>query len=234
MRQSRGEQEIYFFVNSHRSEAIDLDVSFHTGNKFPYLWDPHSGERFALSEERSKKLRLRLDALESALIVFEPEKLELPLYTCKEDPTERQPLKAVWDVKFEHMDGSVFSRQMEQLIDFSTSPDEAIRNFSGTVTYSTTIEANEKMEYICLGDVNEGVSELRINGEPAGMKWYGNHIYGVGSLWKPGSNHMEIVLTTTLANYCGSLKNNPTAKTWTRTYETPVPSGLVGVEWGMK
>ena len=122
---------------------------------------------------------------------------------------------------------------MEELIDFSTSADDAIRNFSGTVTYSTVIESSEGQDYICLVDVNEGVSELRVNGESAGMKWYGNHIYEVGSLWKPGSNRIEIVLTTTLANYCGSLKENQTARAWTRSYETPVSSGLVGVEWGM-
>jgi hypothetical protein len=65
------------------------------------------------------------------------------------------------------------------------------------------------------------------------MKWYGNHIYEVGTMWKPGSNRIEIVLTTTLANYCGSLKENQTARAWTRSYKTPVSSGLVGVEWGM-
>ena len=122
---------------------------------------------------------------------------------------------------------------MEDLIDFRASADDTIRNFSGSVTYSTVIENSESQEYICLVDVNEGVSELRVNGESAGMKWYGNHIYEVGSLWKPGSNRIEIVLTTTLANYCGSLKENQTAMAWTRSYETPVSSGLVGVDWGV-
>jgi hypothetical protein len=233
MSQTRGEQEFYFFANSHRSGAIEFEASFDTGNKFPYLWDPHSGERFALAYENSNELRLRLDALESALVVFEPEKLDLPLYSSRDVPVERQPLEALWEVKFENVDGSVFTRQMEELIDFSTSADDAIRNFSGTVTYSTVIENSESQDFICLADVNEGVSELRINGEPAGMKWYGNHIYEVGSLWKPGSNRIEIVLTTTLANYCGSLKENQTAMAWTRSYENPVSSGLVGVEWGM-
>ncbi|MCK5694955.1 MAG: hypothetical protein KAI08_18940, partial [Bacteroidales bacterium] len=233
MSQTRGEQEIYFFVNSHRSEAIEFDVSFDTGNLIPYLWDPRSGERFALSHEKSNELRLKLDALESALVVFEPEKLDLPLYSSRAISVKRQPMEAVWEVKFEHVDGSVFTRKMEELIDFRTSADDAIRNFSGTVTYSTVIENSESQDYICLVDVNEGVSELRVNGESAGMKWYGNHIYEVGSLWKPGSNRIKIVLTTTLANYCGSLKENQTARAWTRSYETPVSSGLVGVEWGV-
>jgi len=233
LKQSRREQEIYFFVNAHRKEAIEFDVSFDTGNLIPYLWDPRSGERFALSNDKSNELRLKLDALESALVVFEPEKLDLPLYSTMAVPVRRQPLEALWEVKFEHVDGSVFTREMEELIDFRTSVDDVILNFSGTVTYSTVIENTERQDYICLVDVNEGVSELRVNGESAGMKWYGNHIYEVESLWKPGSNRIEIVLTTTLANYCGSLKENQTARAWTSFYETPVSSGLVGVEWGM-
>jgi hypothetical protein len=229
----RGEQEIYFFVNSHRSEALEFDAGFKTGNKIPYLWDPHSGERFALARERSNEVLLRLDALESALVVFEPKELDLPLYAGRVAPVRRMPMEARWEVKFEHADGSVFTRQMEELTDFSTSADEAIRSFSGTVTYSSVVEESECQDYICLSDVHEGVSELRINGESAGMIWYGSHIYEVGSMWQPGDNLIEIVLTTTLANYCGSLKENQTARNWTRSYRTPVSSGLAGVEWGM-
>jgi hypothetical protein len=232
MSQTRGEQKIYFFVNSHRSAAVEFDAIFHTGNLIPYLWDPHTGKRFALSYEKSNELRLRLDALESALVVFEPEKLDLPKYSAGVISSKRQPLEALWEVRFEHADGNMFTREMEELIDFRTSEEEAIRNFSGTVTYSTDIENSEGRDYICLVDVNEGVSELRINGESAGMKWYGSHMYEVGSLWSPGSNRIEIVLTTTLANYCGSLKENQTARAWTQSYRTPVSSGLTGVEWG--
>jgi hypothetical protein len=216
-----------------RRSIFEFDASFKTGNKIPYLWDPHSGERFALAHEPGNELRFRLDALESALVVFEPKELDLPLYSSRVVPVRRLPLEALWEVKFEHADGSVFTREMEELIDFSTSADEAIRNFSGTVTYSALINESDSRDYICLVDVNEGVSELRVNGESAGMIWYGSHIYQVGSLWKPGSNLIEIVLTTTLANYCGSLRENQPAMAWTRSYRTPVSSGLTGVEWGM-
>jgi hypothetical protein len=230
--QKKGEQEIYFFVNSHRSEAIEFDASFHPGNKIPYLWDPRTGERFEIAYGKSNEIRLRLDALESALVVFEPEKLDLPLYSARAAPVKRQPMKALWEVKFEQVDGSIFTRLMEELIDFSTSTDDSIRNFSGTVSYSTVMESSECQDYICLTDVNEGVSELMINGESAGMRWYGTHEYEVSSMWKQGSNRIEIVLTTTLANYCGSLEENQTARAWTRSYRTPVSSGLAGVQWG--
>jgi hypothetical protein len=83
-----------------------------------------------------------------------------------------------------------------------------------------------------LTDVNQGVSELLINGQPAGMKWYGNHCYDITEFVKQGTNEVEIKLTNTLANYCSSLKNNPVAQEWTSFYNTFVSGGLEGVELG--
>jgi hypothetical protein len=45
-------------------------------------------------------------------------------------------------------------------------------------------------------------------------------------------NEVEIKLTNTLANYCRSLKDNPTAQQWTSFYNTLVSDGLEGVELG--
>ena len=80
MKQNRGEQEIYFFANSDRKKAIDFEATFKTGNKIPTIWIPETGERFALSYSAKNKLQIKLEALESALIVFEPTKLELPVF----------------------------------------------------------------------------------------------------------------------------------------------------------
>ena len=76
------------------------------------------------------------------------------------------------------------------------------------------------------------MSELYLNGKQVGMKWYGNHLYDVVDHIRPGENSLEIRVTNTLANYCGSLAGNPVAAAWTRSYETPVAGGLEGVETG--
>lgn len=232
MKQYAGEQEIFFFSNSDRKSSVEFDVDFHTGNKIPYIWIPATGERFTLPYEKRNKLHLRLDALESALIVYEPAEIELPSYLFAEAPQSMTALDISWDVKFEHINGEVFSRKMEQLIDFIDSDDEAIRNFAGTVTYSATFENSGAVKYLNLTDVNEGVSELIINGQPAGMKWYGNHCYDITRFLKSGTNEVEIKLTNTLANYCSSLEDNPTAQNWTSYYHIYVSGGLEGVELG--
>jgi hypothetical protein len=91
---------------------------------------------------------------------------------------------------------------------------------------------NEAIKYIRLSDVNQGVTELYLNGKKVGTRWYGNHLYDVSSFIKEGDNQLEIKLTNTLANYCGSLDKDKVARFWTHFYETPVSSGLVGVEVG--
>lgn len=229
MKQERGEQDVYFFSNSERKKAVTFEATFQAENKTPYFWIPATGERFTLDYKKNNKLEIRLEALESALIVFEPAKIELPTYTFKTETKETNELITNWDVKFEHANGTVFNRKMDKLIDFSTSDDKELNTFSGTVTYSTQFENTGNLKFVKLGEVNEAVSELAINGKSAGMRWYGIHCYDVSDLLKEGQNTLEIKLTTTLANYCRSLTDNPTAARWTANYKTPFPSGLEGV-----
>ena len=233
MKQNRGEQEIFFFSNSDRKHAVEFDATFQTGSKIPYIWIPASGERFAFPYRKNKnKLHIKLDALESALLVYEPAEIDLPPYNLRTSPHKTTPLNASWKVKFEHINGSVFNRQMEQLIDFKNSDDDAIKTFAGTVSYTTQFENNGSTRFIILTEVNEAVTELKVNGKSAGIKWYGNHTYDVSKLLKEGTNQLEIKLTTSLSNYCKSLKNNPTAQAWTKRYKTSFSAGLEGVALG--
>ena len=230
MKQYRGEQELYFFVNSDRKNALEFEATFETGKKNPTIWMPASGERFALACEKRNKLHITLGPLESALIVYEPAKIELPEYHFKSFPGKGTAVNSPWEVKFEHINGSVFHRDMNQLIDFKTSDDDSIRSFAGTVTYTVQLESPGTLTHIVLTDVNEAVTELSVNGKSAGMKWYGNHSYDVSNLIRQGTNQIEIKLTNTLANYCRSLTDNPAAQSWTKNYNAPFSGGLAGVE----
>jgi hypothetical protein len=229
MKQVRGEQEIYFFANSDRKKSIEFEATFHAGKKLPYIWIPETGERFALSYSNKNQLIIKLDALESALIVFEPAKIDLPSHKFTPEIGVETDLNPTWTAKFNHVNGTQFTRELNQLIDFSLSDEAAIQNFAGDIIYSAQFENSEDVRYIKLTEVNQAVTTLAINGNTVGTKWYGNHIYDVGPYLKKGKNTVEITLTTTLVNYCRSLSDNPTAQRWTRTYKTPFPSGLEGV-----
>jgi hypothetical protein len=226
------DKEIYFFTNTDREIAVAFEATFDAENKTPYIWIPETGERFLMPYKTKNKLQIELDALESALIIFEDAKMDLPQYKFNDKPKESEGLIASWDVKFEHINGEVFNREMKSLIDFKYSKDPAINSFAGDVTYSTTFNNKESFRFLTLKNVNQAVSELVVNGQRVGMKWYGNHSYDISSYVKPGKNSIEIKLTTTLANYCMSLKENPVAAVLTNRYKKPFSSGLVGVELG--
>ena len=228
----RENQDIYFFTNTDRKKAVAFEATFSTGHKIPYIWMPETGERYVMPYKTKNKLQIKLDALESALIVFEDARLDLPRYKYREGPEVSSLLKATWNVEFDHMDGSVFNREMTELIDFKTSSDPAITGFAGDVTYSTEFDNEKDFRYITLKEVNQAVTELYINGQHVGVKWYGNHCYDISSYVKPGKNEIEIKLTTTLANYVRTLKDNPVAASLTSSYKEPFSSGLVGVELG--
>ena len=229
MKQLRGEQEIYFFVNSDRKKAIDFEAEFDVDEKIPYIWNAETGERFSLPYSENGKLSIRLDALESALIVYEPAKIDLPEFKFPSEPVAIATIEKSWDVKFEHINGTVLNRKMDELIDFKTSDDETLHTFAGTITYSTEVENTGQFKYIQLNEVNQDVTELFVNDKPVGMFWYGNHCYDVSAFLKEGTNKVEIKLTNRLANYCKSLKYNTTAQAWAGKYTSTFSSGLEGV-----
>ena len=76
-----------------------------------------------------------------------------------------------------------------------------------------------------------GVTEVIINGQNIGSKWYGRRIYNISKWVQNGNNTIEIKVTTTMGNYLKSMVNNPVAQFWTNQGNTIQPiqsTGLVG------
>jgi hypothetical protein len=73
----------------------------------------------------------------------------------------------------------------------------------------------------------EGISELAINGQALGVRWYGNHIYPLEGTLVAGKNTLSIKLTTISGNYLKSLDDNPTARRWTER-QPYSPVGVMG------
>jgi hypothetical protein len=103
-------------------------------------------------------------------------------------------------------------------------------HFSGTIIYRTNFEGNDKskVEWLNLGK-SFGVSELFINGENAGIRWYGRKIYPVDKFIKTGNNEIEIKIVTTLGNYLKSLTGNRVAQYWTNEGRTIQPLQSIGL-----
>jgi len=95
------------------------------------------------------------------------------------------------------------------------------------VDYLTVFELNEvNWAFLDLG-LERHISEVKLNGEKIGVKWWGRHLYRIPEgMLKKGENKLEIKYTTTLANYTNSLTGNQVAKQWINLQE-PDPMGLI-------
>jgi hypothetical protein len=124
------------------------------------------------------------------------------------------PVTGPWIIRLEHVDNTSEETQREELFDFKE--DDKLRKFAGVITYrtETEIQQPEKYKFIDLGRVT-GVSELMLNGESLGVKWYGSHRYPLTGRLRNGTNVLEIRVITVLGNYMKSLQDNRTAQRWT-------------------
>ncbi len=222
------DEELYFFNNSHRYNSAEFKAVFPVEGKYPWIWNPETGERKPCAYKSDpEELEIVLKPLESLLIVFEDEKPKTLATLVKTERKELEVLENAWDVEGKRVDGEIFNWKMDELIDFSQSEDVNQNTFGGKIIYTASISTPKGVSHIDLGDVNEGITELYVNGKNAGTSWYGLAIFPVADFLKEGENEIEIRYTTVLANYCRSLKDNKTAQHWT-SHNAIAPTGMEG------
>ncbi|WP_298551398.1 glycosyl hydrolase [uncultured Algibacter sp.] len=223
------DKDIYFFTNVNRFETTSFDAKFPVEGKYPWVWNPETGEKKpCYFELNSNELSVTLNPLESLLLVFEDEEPKEKGKPVTAKINKSKVLDVNWQVEGKRKDDKTFIWNMPTLIDFSKSKDSTQNTFGGEIIYKTTIDNSGDFTHLDLGNVNEGVTELFINGEKIGKRWYGKAIYPVADYLKREDNEIEIHYTTVLANYAKSLKNNKMVCEWTKRYKDLVPTGLEG------
>lgn len=224
--------EMLLFTNSNTDQAHRLRLTPHrdlTAGRHAWIWDAETGERYRLEGDPSA-IELDLGPAESRLLVFDKEKNGKPWKPAPAAGENSLPVAGSWSVEFRHIDGSVKTTALDALKDLKDLPDYV--HFCGTVVYQARLAVadKEKLRWLNLGKV-AGVSELSVNGRPAGIQWYGRRIYHVAGLLANGDNAIEIKVTTVMGNYLKTLTNNGVAQYWTneKRKDQPLQSmGLIG------
>ena len=224
--------EMILFINSNMNDSYEITVAPSQdiiSGKQVWIWDAESGERYRLTTA-ANKITLDMGPADLKLLVFDKEKkgaVYKPVKTANGHSTE---LTKSWSVRGQHIDGTIINEEMDVLKDLKEIPEWV--NFCGNIIYRTNFEVNDKskIEWLNLGKTF-GVSELFINGENAGTRWYGRRIHPVEKFIKNGTNNIEIKIITTLGNYLKSLTGNKIAQYWTnegRTIQPLQSMGLLG------
>jgi hypothetical protein len=223
-----GGNEIYFFSNQDDMNGQVFTAAFASKGKTVWCWDPHTGERFILPDQDKGEINIRLQALESILIVLEETDKGVQGEQIYPDEHSGLSIGEKWQLDFHPVGDESFSITTDRLFEYGNHEDGRIATFAGRVSYQTTFELKETgWVFLDLG-IEKHITEVKLNGKKLGVKWWGRHLYRLApDILKEGENQLEIIYTTTLANYANSLTGNEVARRWIK-LEEPDPMGLTG------
>lgn len=232
-----------YWVNNRKPRVEALDATFRVAGRAAEFWYPQTGRTAPASYRIAggrTTVPLHLDPDEAVFVVFRqaagaPSR-EIP------SPAE-QPLGAVegsWDVAFQADRGAPAGITMERLVSYTESADAGVKYFSGTATYTKTVQApngwftNGARLWLDLGDV-KNLAGVTVNGKPLGTVWKKPFRVDVTGVLKPGANQLQVkVINLWVNRLIGDQQPGVTRKyTYTTQQfyraESPLlPSGLIG------
>lgn len=204
-----GGAQVYFLANRTGREESTY-CSFRVDGKTPELWDPVTGamnkaDSYAIADGRTSML-LNLAPYSSVFVVFreqagETKIVDKPLVTLKPVPKLAGP----WTVQFDPKWGGPASAQFDQLVSWTTRPENGIKFYSGTASYKKNFDLADPLRrpgtrvYLDLGAVRD-LAEVRLNGKSLGLVWTAPWRVDITDAVKPTGNSLEIAVTNLWPN----------------------------------
>jgi len=234
--------DIYFLDNRNdRDETVD--ASFRVTGKAPELWYAETGK----SEPVSYKITggrttvpLHFEPWGTVFLVFRKSAKETSRTLPKVVETQLETVDGSWNVSFQQGRGAPASITLEKLVSWSDNSDAGVKYFSGTGTYTKTIQApadwlkpGAKL-WIDLGDV-KNIAEVTVNGKPLGIVWHAPYRVDATGALKSGANELTVKVTNAWVNRLIGDQQPDAAATYTfadvKPYKANSPllaSGLLG------
>jgi hypothetical protein len=232
-----------YFVDNQTDRPQKIEAVFRVTGRVPQLWYAETGK----SEPASYKITdgrttvpLQFGPWGTVFVVFR-QKAAAEARTLP-DPVETQltTLEGPWNVSFQPDRGAPPSITLDSLSSWSDNADPGVKYFSGTGTYTKTIQAQANWFkkgasiWLDLGDV-KNLAEVSVNGKKLGIIWHEPYRVEVTSALRPGANQLEIKVTNAWVNrLIGDQQPDATTK-YTFTDVKPykansplLPSGLLG------
>jgi hypothetical protein len=236
-----------YFVDNRNGRAESVDATFRVEGRTPELWDAATGESTPVSYRIANgrtTVPLRLDPYGSVFVVFrdaaKAASVELPEARETRVAGLDDALNANWSVSFQPNRGAPEMVAFDRLTSWSDNSIDGVKYFSGTATYSKTIEIPEgalppgARLWLDLGDVRD-LAEVAVNGKYLGIQWKTPFKVDVTGVLKPGSNQIAIGVTNLWVNRLIGDQQSYAVKKYTFTDIEPykadsplLPSGLLG------
>ncbi len=232
-----------YWVDNRQARPEAVDASFRVTGKAPELWHPQTGEIEPASyrmEGGRTIVPLRLEPSETVFVVFRKaasapsRRLPVPVETAL------ATVEGPWRVAFQPDRGAPAEITLDRLDSWTENADAGVKYFSGTGTYTKTIQApadwfrSRTRLWLDLGGV-KNLAEVTVNGKPLGIVWKTPFRVSATTALKPGANTLEIKVTNLWVNRIVGDQQPGVTKKYTFTVmqfyhaDSPLlPSGLLG------
>ena len=202
----------YFIVNRSKTAfdgVLPLAVPFQSAVILD-PWNPASnGTSSPRPSGKQTGVALRLAPGQSIIVrTFTDRKIDGKPWTIA--PSNPQPIAVNGPWKIEFLDGGPIlpaPAVSMQPGSWTTLPDPAAANFSGTARYTTTFSLPEPLPATCQLDLGKVASTARVilNGQSLGISWCAPHLIQIAPALKTGDNRLEIEVTNLAANRIADL-----------------------------
>ena len=205
--QRAGENDIYFFVN-RTDRSQDINARFRVAGKEAELWHPDTGlnepATYTIADGRTT-VPLHLEPRESVFVVFRRAAESLSRTVSRPEMKVVATITGPWDVSFPPDLGAPAKITLENLESWTRNSNDGVKYFSGTATYTKTIQAPSEWFHpatsilIDLGTVKD-LAEVSLNGKNVATLWKPPYRVDVSNFVTTGDNRLEIKITNQWTN----------------------------------
>jgi hypothetical protein len=232
-----------YYVSYRNARPAEIEATFRIQGRAPELWHPDTGKvepaSYRIVNGRTV-VPLTLDPNDAVFVVFRRPVTAPSRTFARPAETKLAAVDGSWDVAFQPNRGAPAKVTLPALASWHANADAGVKYFSGTGTYTRTIQAPADWFqagarlWLDLGDV-KNIAEVTVNGKPLGTYWKAPFRVDVTSALKPGANTLEIkVINLWVNRLIGDQQEGVTTKyTYTaqqfyRADSPLLPSGLIG------
>ena len=141
-----GDTDIYFVANQ-KERSEDIQVTFRVGGREAELWHPDTGKIEPAEykiENGHTSVPLHFDPYGSLFVVFR-KTADAPARTLPHlKITELAKISGPWQVRFPPNWGAPPQIELDQLISWTACPEDGVKYFSGTATYTKEFSIPER------------------------------------------------------------------------------------------
>jgi (4-O-methyl)-D-glucuronate---lignin esterase len=197
-----------YLVDNRNDRSEQVEATFRVAGKAPELWHPDTGKTepasFKMADGRTT-VPLKLEPWGTVFVIFREPTAETSRTLPKKVETQLAALRGPWKVSFPPNFGAPPSMTLPALSSWSDNQIAGVKYFSGTATYTKTIDAPSGWFKHCvqlwldLGDV-KNLAEVEVNGKSLGIVWDAPYQVVASTALRPGVNELSVKVTNAWVN----------------------------------